>query len=95
MQQPDGFNLTFPQRYWIDTSYYKPGGPVIVLDAGESDGEERLPFLETGIVKYLAEATSGVGIILEHRYYGQSHLTAVCMAHLIHPPPRSIAHFLG
>ena len=58
---------------------------MIVLDAGESDGEERLPYLETGIVKYLAEATGGVGIILEHRYYGESHLTAVCMAHFIRP----------
>ncbi|KAL9107533.1 MAG: hypothetical protein Q9187_008413, partial [Circinaria calcarea] len=72
---PDGFNLTFPQRYWIETSYYRPGGPVILLDAGETDGEERLHFLDTGIIKYLAEATSGVGIILQHRYYGKSHLT--------------------
>lgn len=74
---PDGFNKTFDQRYWIDTQYYKEGGPVILLDGGETSGEDRLPFLEQGIVKILAEATGGVGIIFEHRYYGESYLSKV------------------
>ncbi|KDQ62701.1 hypothetical protein JAAARDRAFT_121424 [Jaapia argillacea MUCL 33604] len=65
---------TFKQRYWINTRHYKPGsgGPVIVLDGGETSGEDRLPFLDTGIVEILAKATGGVGIVLEHRYYGES-----------------------
>lgn len=63
---------TFGLRYWFDASHYKPGGPVIVLGAGETSGEGRLPFLEKGIVYQLSKATGGVGVILEHRYYGTS-----------------------
>ncbi|KAH7909806.1 serine carboxypeptidase S28-domain-containing protein, partial [Hygrophoropsis aurantiaca] len=65
---------TFKQRYWINTRYYTPGSraPVIVLDGGETSGEDRLPFLDSGIVEILAKATGGVGVVLEHRYYGES-----------------------
>lgn len=60
---------TFPQRYWINTRHYKPrdGAPVIVIDGGETSGEDRLPFLDTGIADILAKATGGIGVILEHR----------------------------
>lgn len=63
---------TFKQRYWINTRHYGPGsgGPVIVLDGGETSGQDRLPFLDTGIVEILTNATGGVGVVLEHRYYG-------------------------
>ena len=54
------------------TRHYQAGGPVIVLDSGESSGTERLPYLDTGIVDILANATGGLGIVLEHRYYGES-----------------------
>lgn len=63
---------TFLQRYWFSDRHYKPGGPVIVLDGGETSGENRLPFLDTGIVDILAKATNGLGVVLEHRYYGLS-----------------------
>ncbi|GAP83936.1 putative serine carboxypeptidase s28 protein [Rosellinia necatrix] len=62
----------FNQRYWFDAQYYKPGGPVIVLCGGETSGAGRLPFLQKGIVYQLAKATNGLGVILEHRYYGSS-----------------------
>jgi hypothetical protein len=62
----------FPLRYWFDASHYSPGGPVIVLESGETDGTERLPYLQKGIVNILAQATNGTGVILEHRYYGTS-----------------------
>ncbi|KAF2417997.1 extracelular serine carboxypeptidase [Tothia fuscella] len=62
----------FPIRYWYDATYYKPGGPVIALSSGETSGEDRLPFLQKGIVNILAKATNGIGVILEHRYYGTS-----------------------
>jgi len=65
-------NGTFNLRYWFDTTYYKPGGPVIVLLSGETSGVGRLPFLQKGIVKQLSEATGGIGVIMEHRYYGTS-----------------------
>ncbi|KAL1745274.1 peptidase S28 [Schizophyllum fasciatum] len=63
----------FKQRYWVSKRHYTPGagGPVIVLDGGETSGEDRLPFLDTGIVEILTRATGGVGVILEHRYYGE------------------------
>lgn len=87
-----GTNATFAQRYWVSTRHYVPGAPVtpvFVLDGGETSGEDRLPFLDTGsvasliigfflrltrcrIVDILTAATGGVGVILEHRYYGTS-----------------------
>lgn len=41
---------TFNQRYWVDDRFYRPGGPVFVLDGGETSGAERLPFLDHGIL---------------------------------------------
>ncbi|KAF8895639.1 serine carboxypeptidase S28-domain-containing protein [Infundibulicybe gibba] len=58
---------TFQQRYWVNSRHYKPD-----VDGGETSGEDRLPFLDTGIVEILARSTGGVGVVLEHRYYGQS-----------------------
>jgi hypothetical protein len=63
---------TFCQRYWYDASDYKAGGPVFVIDGGETSGANRLPFLDTGIVKRLAQEFDGLALILEHRYYGES-----------------------
>lgn len=63
---------TFCQRYWFDASDYKPGGPVFVIDGGETSGANRLPFLDTGIAKRLAHEFAGLAVILEHRYYGES-----------------------
>lgn len=63
---------TFKQRYWFDATHYKKGGPVFLLDGGETDGEGRLPFLSSGILKILSQATGGMGIVFEHRYYGES-----------------------
>ncbi|KAL3469194.1 serine carboxypeptidase S28-domain-containing protein [Aspergillus californicus] len=65
----DSFNL----RYWFDSTHYKPGGPVFVIAAGETDGEDRFPFLSQGIVTELATTYHGLGVILEHRYYGTSY----------------------
>jgi hypothetical protein len=62
------FNL----RYWFDATYYKEGGPVIVLQSGETDAAGRLIFLQKGILHQMAEATNGIGVVLEHRYYGTS-----------------------
>ena len=68
---------TFLQRFWVNTRHYRPGvgGPVYVLDGGETSGEDRLPFLDTGIMEILAKATGGVSVVLEHRYYGMRHPT--------------------
>ncbi|KAK6509714.1 hypothetical protein TWF481_004445 [Arthrobotrys musiformis] len=68
-------NNTFQQRYWISTHFYKPGGPVFVLDGGETGGGGRLQYMQTGIGRYITEYLGGIGIILEHRYYGKSYVT--------------------
>lgn len=49
---------------------------MIVLQGGETSIEGRLPYLQKGIVAQLAEATGGIGVILEHRYYGTSFPTS-------------------
>ena len=61
---------TFRQRYWVNKRHYVSGNnaPVIVIDGGETSGEDRLPFLDTGIAEILAKATGGIGVVLEHRY---------------------------
>lgn len=70
-------NVTFEQRYWYSLRHYKPHSntpvPLIVLEGGETDAGVRLPFLDHGIVDILAAATGGIGIVLEHRYYGKSY----------------------
>jgi len=63
----------YDMRYWIDDTYYKPGGPVILIASGELTSVLRLPYLDQGIGKILAEATNGLAVLLEHRYYGTSY----------------------
>ena len=62
----------FPLRYWFDAQYYKDGGPIIVLQSGETSGTDRLGFLQKGLIHKLAQATHGIAVVLEHRYYGTS-----------------------
>jgi len=38
----------FTQRYFFDSSYYKPGGPVFLYIGGETSGESRFSNLQTG-----------------------------------------------
>ena len=71
MYEPHSFD-SFNLRYFFDATYYQPGGPVIVLESGETSATDRLPYLQKGIVHQLAEATGGIAVILEHRYYGTS-----------------------
>ena len=65
-------NATFKQHYYFDSSYYKPGGPVFLYVGGETSGASRLSNLETGIIQILMNATGGLGVIVENRYYGLS-----------------------
>lgn len=43
-----------------------------MLDSGETDAEGRLAYLDHGILDILAKETGGIGVVLEHRYYGAS-----------------------
>lgn len=73
-------NLTFEQRYWYSLRHYRPSSqraanepvPVFILDSGETNAEGRLPYLDHGILDILTSAVGGIGVILEHRYYGKS-----------------------
>ncbi len=70
----------FDQRFFYSTRHYKPASarkngeavPIYILDSGEADATARIPFLDTGILDILSKATGGIGIVLEHRYYGTS-----------------------
>jgi len=64
---------TWKQRFWINWSYYKPGGPALIMIGGE--GEANPAWLEAGSwVKYARDEGAAM-LLLEHRYYGQSHPT--------------------
>lgn len=64
----------YNNRYWLNTTFYRPGGPVFLYDGGERG----VPnyggsiFLPSHPVMLLAERFNGIALVLEHRYYGQS-----------------------
>jgi len=76
---------TFRQRYWVNKRHYVPdtNAPVIVIDGGETSGEDRIPFLDTGIADILVKATGGIGVVLEHRCVRVDNLV------LLRPPDHS------
>lgn len=69
---------TYPNRYFVNDTYYKPGGPVIFFDLGESgfSPDAAADFLAehnmTSAPLRLAAKTNGLVIGWEHRYYGYS-----------------------
>ena len=72
-------NGTFLNRYWVNTAGYKPGGPVFVYDITEVTNDT-LPDVTLGprllndnaVFKQLIHEFNGIGILWEHRGYGQS-----------------------
>jgi hypothetical protein len=71
-------NRTFLNRYWMNDTYYKPGGPIFMYDNGEAGvqtGQPAQSLSEEGIVfgaMELAKKYHGIGILWEHRYFGGS-----------------------
>ncbi|OIW27854.1 hypothetical protein CONLIGDRAFT_682867 [Coniochaeta ligniaria NRRL 30616] len=70
---------TFNNRYFVNDTYYKPGGPVIFFDFGESgvDDWTAAVFMagwngSLSAPLELAKARGGVVVGWEHRYYGYS-----------------------
>ncbi|KAJ5774893.1 hypothetical protein N7457_009789 [Penicillium paradoxum] len=62
-------------RYWVSEKHYKEGGPVFVYDGGESTAAvpARTHLSNTTSFFYqLLEEFGGMGIVWEHRYYGDS-----------------------
>lgn len=78
----DHFNTsdhrTYKNRYYINDTYYKPGGPVFFFDYGEQGLSPKLAstlLKETGSevsAIQLAKKFNGVAILWEHRYFGES-----------------------
>ncbi|KAL1919178.1 uncharacterized protein VTP21DRAFT_2560 [Calcarisporiella thermophila] len=58
----------FKQRYFLNDTYYKPGGPVLLYAPGEATARP----VGGGQLRELAKATNGLMVSLEHRYYGES-----------------------
>ncbi|CAG2108608.1 unnamed protein product [Medioppia subpectinata] len=64
-------NKTFKQRYFVEDSHYKTGGPVFLMISGESEAGT---FWLTNMT-YMGEIAPKFGalaVVLEHRYYGKS-----------------------
>lgn len=65
----------FRNRYWVNKSAYKPGGPVFIYDTGQQDASGVAPDMlsnDQSVFKQLYRQYNGIGVILEHRYYGAS-----------------------
>lgn len=71
-------NRTYGNRYWLNDTFYRPGGPVFFYDAGESgvDNSTVLVILSeivgNSTPMALARKYNGLAIIWEHRFYGES-----------------------
>ncbi|KAF8512337.1 serine carboxypeptidase S28-domain-containing protein [Gautieria morchelliformis] len=68
---------SFKNRYWINQTYYQPGGPVFLFDSGEQNAEPLLPYYlqeyhGLSAVMRLAKRYKGLAILWEHRFYGDS-----------------------
>ncbi|KAL1856146.1 hypothetical protein Plec18170_004015 [Paecilomyces lecythidis] len=66
---------TYQNRYWVTDAYYKPGGPVFVFDNGESNAESSAQaYLSNGtqFFQQFLKEFNAIGIVWEHRYYGDS-----------------------
>ncbi|XP_064088841.1 putative serine protease K12H4.7 [Macrobrachium nipponense] len=77
VQKLDHFNptdtSTWSQRYFTNSSFYKPGGPVFLMIGGEGPANP-IWMVEGAWIPY-AERLNAYLISLEHRYYGKSHPT--------------------
>ncbi|KAJ5184302.1 Peptidase S28 [Penicillium cf. griseofulvum] len=66
---------TYLNRYWVSEQHYKKGGPVFVYDAGEQAAAASAQSSlgnSTSFFYQLIEEFGGIGIVWEHRYYGES-----------------------
>ncbi|KAI5460140.1 peptidase S28, partial [Mariannaea sp. PMI_226] len=69
---------TYSNRYFVNDTYYQPGGPVILFDFGESGAspdyvaDYLAEFTVTSAPMRLAEKLNGLVVGWEHRYYGYS-----------------------
>ncbi|KIK60910.1 hypothetical protein GYMLUDRAFT_73702 [Collybiopsis luxurians FD-317 M1] len=64
---------TFKQRYWHTYEWYETG-PIILFTPGESNAEFYTTYLTNATINgQIAQQQNGSTIVLEHRYFGESH----------------------
>jgi hypothetical protein len=88
--QPYSYHGTFYNRYWVSSRAYKPGSPVFIYDVGESDASTNALFRlqdPSSFFRQLVEQYNGIGIVWEHRFYGNSSPTPVD----VNTPPEDFA----
>ncbi|CAG8594401.1 10447_t:CDS:2, partial [Dentiscutata heterogama] len=62
---------TFSQRFLINSTYYKPGGPIFLHTPGE--GAINPIIVEASGISETVASFNGLLITIEHRYYGESY----------------------
>lgn len=76
-QKLDHFNdadlRMWEQRYFVNDTFYKPGGPVFLMIGGE--GPANPIWMVTGTWIDMASKMGALCFMVEHRYYGESHPT--------------------
>uniref|UniRef100_A0A2C9K4W9 Serine protease K12H4.7 n=1 Tax=Biomphalaria glabrata TaxID=6526 RepID=A0A2C9K4W9_BIOGL len=77
IQKLDHFNgadsRVWKQRYFVNETYYKPGGPIFIQIGGEGTADP-IWMVEGSWIKYAREYNAYCAM-LEHRFYGNSHPT--------------------
>ncbi|KAE8355086.1 serine carboxypeptidase S28-domain-containing protein [Aspergillus coremiiformis] len=66
---------TYSNRFWVNDDYYEAGRPIIMYDAGETNAESIAQSHLTSdlsFFKKILEKQHAIGIVWEHRYYGNS-----------------------
>lgn len=69
----DANKATWQQRYWYNSTFWKPGGPVFIMIGGEGEANP-MWMVEGTWIKY-AQEFGAFTFMLEHRFYGHSHPT--------------------
>jgi hypothetical protein len=65
----------FSNRYWVNEEYYQPGGPILLYDVGEGRTSKNTVAQltdENSFLVPLLRQFNGIGIVWEHRFYGDS-----------------------
>ncbi|XP_071951761.1 putative serine protease F56F10.1 [Antedon mediterranea] len=65
---------TWKQRYFVNDTFFKEGGPVFLMIGGE--GKANAAWMITGTWIEFAKTYNALCLMLEHRFYGDSHPTS-------------------
>ena len=69
---------TYKNRYWVNATFYKDGGPVFFYDVGETGVSNAsvlvllAEFVGPSAPMALARKYNGLAVMWEHRFYGES-----------------------